>query len=167
MFWALFLDLGTIVNQHVLPHLISTHKHMLYNLVYFSVPSQPRNIYAVVSGPNTIDVSWEPPSQTRNRVKEYWVYYNDTYLKQENKAVVQGTETKYQLQDLTPDTTYTIKVSALSDKGEGAATRIILATTEPYGMLFVVHFHSQICNEFRHKMLEGLEQEWGYLQRKV
>ncbi|XP_078318089.1 receptor-type tyrosine-protein phosphatase delta-like isoform X3 [Crassostrea virginica] len=96
------------------------------------IPSQPRNIYAVVSGPNTIDVSWEPPSQTRNRVKEYWVYYNDTYLKQENKAVVQGTETKYQLQDLTPDTTYTIKVSALSDKGEGAATRIILATTEPY-----------------------------------
>ena len=81
--------------------------------------------------------------------------------------MVQGTETKYQLQDLTPDTTYTIKVSALSDKGEGAATRIILATTEPYGMLFVVRFHSQIRNEFHRKMLEGLEQEWVYLQRKV
>ncbi|XP_056019779.1 receptor-type tyrosine-protein phosphatase F-like isoform X15 [Ostrea edulis] len=96
------------------------------------IPSQPRNIYATVTGPNTIDVSWDPPSQTRNVVSQYWVYYNDTYLKQGNKAVVKGTETKYQLQDLTPDTVYTIKVSALSEKGEGAATRIIQAKTQPF-----------------------------------
>lgn len=64
------------------------------------------------------------------------MYYNDTYLKQGNKAVVKGTETKYQLQDLTPDTVYTIKVSALSEKGEGAATRIIQAKTQPFGMFF-------------------------------
>lgn len=104
--------------------------------IYISVPSQPRNIRHEVTGPNTIDVSWEPPSQTRNPVKEYWVYYNDTYLKQENKAVVPGTQTKYQLQDLTPNTVYSIKVSALSEKGEGAATRIIMATTEDFGMFF-------------------------------
>jgi hypothetical protein len=102
--------------------------------LYFSVPSQPRNIYAKVTGANTIDVSWDPPSQTRNVVTQYWVYYNDTYLKQGNKAVVRGTETKYQIQDLTPDTVYTIKVSALSGKGEGAATRIIQAKTQPFGM---------------------------------
>ncbi|XP_048762556.1 tyrosine-protein phosphatase Lar-like isoform X5 [Ostrea edulis] len=100
--------------------------------INFEVPSQPRNIYATVTGPNTIDVSWDPPSQTRNVVSQYWVYYNDTYLKQGNKAVVKGTETKYQLQDLTPDTVYTIKVSALSEKGEGAATRIIQAKTQPF-----------------------------------
>nr|XP_034313381.1 receptor-type tyrosine-protein phosphatase F isoform X4 [Crassostrea gigas] len=96
------------------------------------LPSQPRNIRQEVTGPNTINVSWEPPSQTRNPVKEYWVYYNDTYLKQENKAVVPGTQNRYQLQDLTPNTVYTIKVSALSEKGEGAATRIIQAITQDF-----------------------------------
>lgn len=96
------------------------------------IPSQPRNIHHQVTGPNTIDVSWDPPSETRNQVKEYWVYYNDTYLKQENKAVVPGSQTTYQLQDLTPNTLYSIKVSALSEKGEGAATRIIMATTEDF-----------------------------------
>lgn len=90
-----------------------------------------------MTGPNTINVSWEPPSQTRNPVKEYWVYYNDTYLKQENKAVVPGTQNRYQLQDLTPNTVYTIKVSALSEKGEGAATRIIQAMTQDFGMYFL------------------------------
>ncbi|XP_062594902.1 receptor-type tyrosine-protein phosphatase F-like isoform X2 [Saccostrea cucullata] len=96
------------------------------------IPSQPRNIFAEVTGPNTIDVSWDPPSQTRNVVTKYFVYYNDTYLKQESHLVVQGTETKCQLEELTPDTVYTIKVSAISNKGEGAATRIIQAKTLPF-----------------------------------
>ncbi|XP_062573479.1 receptor-type tyrosine-protein phosphatase F-like isoform X2 [Saccostrea cucullata] len=93
---------------------------------------EPRNIFAEVTGPNTIDVSWDPPSQTKNVVTKYFVYYNDTYLKQESHLVVQGTETKCQLEELTPDTVYTIKVSAISNKGEGAATRIIQAKTLPF-----------------------------------
>lgn len=79
------------------------------------------------------------------------MYYNDTYLKQENKAVVPGTQNRYQLQDLTPNTVYTIKVSALSEKGEGAATRIIQAITQDFGMYFFVIpciFYKELLEDF-------------------
>ncbi|XP_061186997.1 uncharacterized protein LOC133195150 [Saccostrea echinata] len=99
-------------------------------LVLSTIPSQPSNIFAEVTGPNTIDVSWNPPKQIENGVRKYFICFNGNYLKQEKREEFKGTGTKYQLQELKPNTMYTIKV-ALSTQGVETDVGIIKAKTQP------------------------------------
>ncbi|XP_045139286.1 tyrosine-protein phosphatase Lar-like isoform X5 [Portunus trituberculatus] len=85
------------------------------------VPSQPTNLHPSRVTATSIELSWTRPSHQGENIISYELYWNDsTTSKQEQRNIPEGES--YTLEDLQPNTVYSLWLAARSQRGEGAAT---------------------------------------------
>lgn len=97
------------------------------------VPEQPTNLQGKPMSPNSIQLTWDPPSDSGPSIESYELYFNDSHFRQNVRITISPPDNQYLLTDLTPDTVYHIKVSARSSRGEGAPTPTIQERTLEFG----------------------------------
>jgi chitodextrinase len=88
------------------------------------LPGVPRNLVLLNVTSETVRFGWEHPSSGINGIKYYNVYRDGNYLK--NTVIP---TTRCDVTHLIPGTTYTFKVSAVSETGEGPFSNEITVTT--------------------------------------
>ena len=97
------------------------------------VPEQPADLQGLAISANEIRLTWSPPPSTRELVRRYNIYFNDSHLLQNVRVTTDSPQTTYLMQDLTANTVYHIQVAAESSRGEGARTPIVQVKTDEYG----------------------------------
>ena len=100
-----------------------------------AVPEQPTSLQGEAVSPNSIQLTWDPPQDSGESLQSYELYYNDSHFRQNVRITISPPRNSYLLEDLTPNTVYHIRVSAKSQRGEGAPTRVIQVKTPEYGKL--------------------------------
>ena len=88
------------------------------------LPGAPRNLELLNVTSETVRFGWVHPSSGINGIKYYNVYRDGNYLK--NTVIP---TTRCDVTHLSPGTTYTFKVSAVNDAGEGPFSNEITVTT--------------------------------------
>ncbi|ELU00302.1 hypothetical protein CAPTEDRAFT_229069 [Capitella teleta] len=96
------------------------------------VPEQPTNLQGQAMSPNSIQLSWNSPSDSGPKIESYELYFNDSHFRQSIHITIDPPVNEYLLEDLTPDTVYHIRVSAKSTRGEGPSTPTIQERTLQY-----------------------------------
>lgn len=92
-----------------------------------AVPSPPVNIRVVPQSPESILVTWEPPLQPKGQILKYLLSYEDAHGSPKQIEVL---DTRKLLTGLMAFRTYTIRVVAVNENGEGMSTREM--TTKTY-----------------------------------
>lgn len=126
----------------LLPHSLLPRASPLPTLIaqrlWFPVPSRPRNFQAITVSPNLIQLAWEPPEGSEdsptNRVLEYLLKYSAAGSVRVSSRVLPGDKKAYLMQNLTPDTSYTILLTAKTNEGRGVPAKTTGKTKE-YGEL--------------------------------
>lgn len=96
-----------------------------------AVPSRPRNLQAVPLGPHQIQLGWEPPDGhdgPANRILEYVLTYWNAERRQKLFKRLQGDKKSYLMDDLIPDTMYSIELTARTQEGKGVAASVMQRT---------------------------------------
>ncbi|KAF2354314.1 PTP type protein phosphatase [Trinorchestia longiramus] len=91
------------------------------------VPSQPSDLKPSSVTATSIAVSWTRPSHQGENIINYELYWS-LQKKYEQRTIPDGES--YVLQDLTPNTVYSVWLAAKSQRGEGAETDKISVRTE-------------------------------------
>ncbi|CAH1274584.1 FN1 [Branchiostoma lanceolatum] len=91
------------------------------------VPAAPGSVRLTPSGPTSITVEWEAPT-TGGDVEYYVIYYQ---TEDEPVLTVQLDQTmrQYTIEDLLPDTPYTVWIVAFSAEGEGERSSVYYVQT--------------------------------------
>lgn len=112
----------------------------------FSVPGQPTNLQGVSSSASEIQLTWDAPEDAGDNIQSYELYYNDSYHRRSMHMTISPPRNSYLLTDLTPNTVYHLRVSAKSQRGEGAPTAILQVRTIEHGKgcWYFVEFFVQI-----------------------
>lgn len=117
----------------IAPHHFDVHRPQR---LWFPVPSRPRNFQAITVSPNLIQLAWEPPEGSEdsptNRVLEYLLKYSAAGSVRVFSRVLPGDKKAYLMQNLTPDTSYTILLTAKTNEGRGVPAKTTGKTKE-YG----------------------------------
>ena len=99
---------------------------------YCAVPGQPTNLQGVAVSPTAIQLTWDAPDDAGDNIQSYELHYNDSYLRRSVHVTISPPTNSYLLGDLTPNTVYHLKVSAKSQRGEGAPTATLQLRTLEY-----------------------------------
>nr|XP_034321559.1 neogenin isoform X1 [Crassostrea gigas] len=92
-----------------------------------AVPSPPVNIRVTPQSPESILVTWDPPLQPKGQILKYLLSYEDAHGSPKQIEVL---DTRKLLTGLMAFRTYTIRVVAVNENGEGMSTREM--TTKTY-----------------------------------
>ncbi|XP_070563083.1 receptor-type tyrosine-protein phosphatase mu-like [Ptychodera flava] len=100
-----------------------------------SIPAMPTSVEVLNSQDDQIELTWTAPFPFRGDITNYGISYTskesifeDTQM-QSQSTVVQGSIDTYTLEDLSPGTTYEIKVNASTVKGFGEPRSLMSGTT--------------------------------------
>lgn len=83
---------------------------------------------ATVVDHDTITITWRPPKAPNGRITQYNVTYN-TADENSSRSLTTDGELTVVINDLTPNTTYYIFVTAKTSKGFGRQGKTVNATT--------------------------------------
>ncbi|KAK4337061.1 hypothetical protein RND71_043757 [Anisodus tanguticus] len=95
------------------------------------VPSQPTNLRVVKKTNDTVQLAWKKPSHPGDTIKDYALFYNDTYTGHEVKMTLPAVE-NITLNNLHPNTLYYVWIAARSNQGLGAASPPIPVRTDEF-----------------------------------
>lgn len=101
------------------------------------MPGQPTNLQGVSVSASAIQLTWDAPEDAGDNIQSYELYYNDSYSRRSIHVTISPPVNSYLLTDLTPNTVYHLRVSARSQRGEGAPTTILQLRTLEYGKFFL------------------------------
>lgn len=107
----------------------------------YVVPEQPRNLRGKAVSPSSVQLTWDSPETLTgtagDEIDRYELYYNDTVGGRNVHVTIDPPVTSYLIDDLAPNTDYTVKVAARSERGEGAPTPPITVRTLEGGLFIV------------------------------
>ncbi|XP_078687345.1 usherin-like isoform X3 [Branchiostoma floridae x Branchiostoma belcheri] len=83
-----------------------------------SAPSTPLGVTAEGQAPDTIQVTWQPPSQTNGELLGYYIYYRLAGFPDWFQAEAGPDETTYSISGLLPAAEYIITLTAYTEGGE-------------------------------------------------
>ncbi|XP_078610680.1 tenascin-X-like isoform X3 [Branchiostoma floridae x Branchiostoma japonicum] len=92
-----------------------------------NVPGAPGSVHLTPSGPTSITVEWETP--TTGADVEYYVIYYQTEDEPVLTVQLDQTTRQYTIQDLLPNTPYTVWIVAFSAEGEGERSSVYYVQT--------------------------------------
>ncbi|XP_014681582.1 PREDICTED: tyrosine-protein phosphatase Lar-like [Priapulus caudatus] len=92
------------------------------------VPTQPIHLEGTATSPNTIQLNWQEPFHAADSITRYELYYNDSTTGKSIHLSIQPS-TSYLMQNLIPNTVYTVRMSASSQRGEGVSTHPVQIRT--------------------------------------
>lgn len=87
-------------------------------IVFSVVPGAVDDVKAIAVDHDTIRVAWRPPVTPNGKILQYSITFNTTNGNSSN-SLVAGDELALVIDDLTPNTTYYIFVTAKTSKGFG------------------------------------------------
>ena len=123
-------------------HHLTLYANYIWLAVVFlySVPEQPTNLQGEPVGPNSIQLTWDPPHISMETINSYELYFNDSHFRQNVRVTIGPPKPSHLLEDLTPNTVYHIRVAAKSSQGEGASTPTIQVRTFDFGKQLCMYF---------------------------
>eukprot|EP00058_Branchiostoma_floridae_P023774 XP_002609264.1 hypothetical protein BRAFLDRAFT_124749 [Branchiostoma floridae] len=92
-------------------------------------PSTPLGATAEGQAPDTIQVTWQPPTQTNGDLLGYYIYYQVVGSTEESRAEAGPIETTYSISGLQPATEYIITLTAYTEGGESERSGEVLVST--------------------------------------
>ncbi|XP_035684441.1 tenascin-X-like [Branchiostoma floridae] len=92
-------------------------------------PSTPLGATAEGQAPDTIQVTWQPPTQTNGDLLGYYIYYQEVGSTETSRAEAGPIETTYSISGLRPATEYIITVTAYTEGGESERSGEVLVST--------------------------------------
>lgn len=93
------------------------------------VPGQPTNVIGRATSAQSIQLTWEAPQTSADNLDSYEIYYNDSG--RQIHINVSPPRNSYLVEDLTPNTKYTIRITARSSHGEGThSSPVVIQTLE-------------------------------------
>ena len=93
------------------------------------VPGQTQSLTANAVSHNNIQVSWQTPEKQNGKLTKYMLYYNSSHELPSVTVAIAASETKYELTNLTGNTTFFIWISAHTSKGPGPLVGPVIVTT--------------------------------------
>ncbi|XP_053387197.1 neogenin-like [Mercenaria mercenaria] len=93
------------------------------------VPSEPQNIVANPLSPTSIEVSWDPPAQTKGALTEYDLFYYVNGAVEEDEVQIEKSRTSYRLTGLEEYQEYSFRIVANNANGAGVSTEEVVART--------------------------------------
>lgn len=110
---------------------------MLRNLtqrtfLLLSVPGEIDDVTVTAATHDAITVRWSPPNKPNGQILEYMIIYNSTGGKLSGSKTTEGNKLTASIQNLIPNTTYSIFVTARTSKGFGGQGTSVLARTRKY-----------------------------------
>lgn len=103
-------------------------KRQIYYCFDCLVPGTVDDVTATVVDHDTITITWRPPKTPNGRVIQYNITYN-TADDNSSRSVTTDGELTVDIDNLTPNTTYYIFVTAKTSKGFGRQGKTVNATT--------------------------------------
>lgn len=98
------------------------------------VPEQPRNLHGEAVSATAIQLEWTAPHTVNsNPVTSYELYYNDSTRRQNVHLTISPPVLSYMLEDLSPNSIYDIRLSAVTSHGEGPTTASLSVRTKEAG----------------------------------
>lgn len=95
-----------------------------------SAPGQPIGPIAATQGPNSVGLSWSPPT-SGGVVRDYYIQYRTTGSTLWHNGPLGIVGTSSVIAGLTASTSYEFRVFAVNDGGAGPASTVVTATTQP------------------------------------
>ncbi|XP_066294310.1 tenascin-X-like isoform X3 [Branchiostoma lanceolatum] len=92
-------------------------------------PSTPLGATAEGQAPDTIQVTWQAPTQTNGDLLGYYIYYQVVGSTEESQAEAGPDETTYSISGLRPATEYLITLTAYTEGGESERSGEVLVST--------------------------------------
>ncbi|XP_040929162.1 netrin receptor DCC isoform X3 [Betta splendens] len=97
-----------------------------------ALPSAPRDLVPVLVSSRFVRLSWRPPEQTRGAVQTYGIYYSQDGVERERSVNVSEPESlELTVSNLKPEESYSFRVVAYNDIGQGASSTPLRITTKP------------------------------------
>ncbi|XP_078605593.1 usherin-like isoform X2 [Branchiostoma floridae x Branchiostoma japonicum] len=94
------------------------------------VPTAPRDVVAVATGPTSATVNWQPPLSNNGQLLGYKVYYRNILDEKVTVAELSASELSHTNDDIEPMTEYLISVLAFTSIGEGPHSQEVTLRTE-------------------------------------
>ena len=116
------------------------------------VPDPPIDIKVVVSSPNSLFISWIPPSQPHGIITKYNVYVrtgNGRDDKNTDKKSVPSQQLQFEVKGLQAFTEYQFWVTAVTRVGEGKPSRIVTQVTSNRVPARIISFGGTIVKPWR------------------
>lgn len=101
-------------------------------LVLLSVPGEIDDVTVTAATHDAITVRWSPPNKPNGQILEYMIIYNSTGGKLSGSKTTEGNKLTANIQNLIPNTSYSIFVTARTSKGFGGQGKTVLARTRKY-----------------------------------
>ncbi len=95
-----------------------------------NAPRPPANLRAKVSGPNSIELKWDPSAVVNGRkIIAYSIHYKATRGDSTEQQKVLQDKTSYKIEKLRPYTNYTFYVVAYNNESASQHSQYITQTT--------------------------------------
>ncbi|CAL1295381.1 unnamed protein product, partial [Larinioides sclopetarius] len=104
-------------------------------LIIQEKPDIPQELRVTRSTSRTIDISWSPPYSGNSRLLKYLLAYEESRdaistSKDVKQVAIPPSETTWSISSLTPNTRYSIRISAVNDLGESESSNPLEVATE-------------------------------------